>query len=197
MLVLLCVAVRQNSILLARETPAKLFSTETQHITPSNPVQANPTPQIGTPQSLSSGSLPACSPGNATRALLFLRGGDVYDPSYLGKMDVLIGGSKILRILKPDSDEARNMAKMDSVHVIDVTGLAVTPGLVDIHVHVTGGGGEKGPGSRTPAAKLSEMLQGGLSTVVGVLGTDSISLSVETLANTVAADHRLYVHRGV
>lgn len=136
--------------------------------------------------------LPGCPWGNLSDSseLLLLRGGDVYDPSPLGKRDLLIGGGKILRILKPDSSTAKALAKADDVRVLDATGLVVTPGLVDMHVHVTGGGGEAGPGSSVPAARLSEMLQGGLSTVVGVLGTDSITRPVESLANTVAGLNR-------
>jgi len=48
-------------------------------------------------------------------------------------------------------------------------------------VHITGGGGELGPASRTPEAKVNELIEGGLTTVVGVLGTDCISRSLENL----------------
>jgi beta-aspartyl-dipeptidase (metallo-type) len=51
-----------------------------------------------------------------------------------------------------------------------------------IHQHVTGGGGEAGPASRTPEAHLSQLLSAGTTTVVGVLGTDSVSRSLEGLA---------------
>ena len=48
-------------------------------------------------------------------------------------------------------------------------------------MHITGGGGELGPASRTPEAKVAELIEGGLTTVVGVLGTDCISRSLENL----------------
>jgi beta-aspartyl-dipeptidase (metallo-type) len=51
------------------------------------------------------------------------------------------------------------------------------PGFIDMHVHVCGGGGEAGPSSRTPEARLSELLLAGITTVCGILGTDSVSRS--------------------
>ena len=53
----------------------------------------------------------------------------------------------------------------------------VVPGFVDMHVHVTGGGGEAGPASRCPESQLSAFLRVGTTTVVGVCGTDSVSRS--------------------
>lgn len=50
-----------------------------------------------------------------------------------------------------------------------------------MHVHVTGGGGEKGPASRTPDSRLSEFTTNGVTTVVGLLGTDGVSRSLENL----------------
>lgn len=38
-------------------------------------------------------------------------------------------------------------------------------GFIDCHVHVTGGGGELGPESRCPEAKLSELIDAGVTTV--------------------------------
>ena len=35
------------------------------------------------------------------------------------------------------------------IEVYDINGAAVCPGIVDTHVHITGGGGEQGPVSRT------------------------------------------------
>ena len=53
----------------------------------------------------------------------------------------------------------------------------MTPGFIDMHVHVTGGGGEAGPASRCPESQLSAFLNAGITTVVGVCGTDSVSRS--------------------
>jgi len=43
----------------------------------------------------------------------------------------------------------------------------VCPGLIDQHIHITGGGGEEGPGSRIPEIMLSECLTAGITTAVG------------------------------
>ena len=55
------------------------------------------------------------------------------------------------------------------------------PGYIDLHVHITGGGGEQGPSSRVPESQLSVFLRNGITTVVGLLGTDGITRSLENL----------------
>ncbi len=60
-------------------------------------------------------------------------------------------------------------------NILDVPGCVITPGLVDMHVHIIGGGGEAGPSSCTPQSQLSNFLEAGITTVVGVLGTDCIT----------------------
>ena len=57
----------------------------------------------------------------------------------------------------------------------------VFAGFVDCQVHITGGGGDLGPASRTPEATVGALIEGGLTTVVGVLGTDCISRSLENV----------------
>ncbi len=47
-------------------------------------------------------------------------------------------------------------------NILDVPGCVVTPGLVDMHVHVLGGGGEAGPASCTPPSQLSNFLDAGI-----------------------------------
>lgn len=51
----------------------------------------------------------------------------------------------------------------------------LTPGFMDQHVHITGGGGEGGPETRCPELQLSELILCGTTSVVGVLGTDGLS----------------------
>ena len=63
----------------------------------------------------------------------------------------------------------------DGLATLDVPGCIVTPGLVDLHVHIIGGGGEAGPASCTPSSQLSNFLEAGITTVVGVLGTDCVT----------------------
>ncbi|KAK9834177.1 hypothetical protein WJX81_005973 [Elliptochloris bilobata] len=50
-----------------------------------------------------------------------------------------------------------------------------------MHIHVCGGGGEAGPASRCPEAPISALVDAGITTLVGVLGTDTVSRSQENL----------------
>ncbi|HOX19820.1 MAG TPA: beta-aspartyl-peptidase, partial [Gemmatimonadales bacterium] len=63
----------------------------------------------------------------------------------------------------------------------DFGGRRVIPGLVDGHVHLTGGGGESGPESRVPPVPLTRFTRGGVTTVVGVLGTDDVTRTTGSL----------------
>ncbi len=62
---------------------------------------------------------------------LLLKGGHVIDPknNVNGPMDVAVENGKIARV-------AANIPASEAVKTIDVSGLYVTPGLIDIHVHV-------------------------------------------------------------
>lgn len=62
---------------------------------------------------------------------LLLKGGHVIDPkNNISKpMDVAVAGGKIARV-------AENIPAAQAKRVADVAGLYVTPGLIDIHVHV-------------------------------------------------------------
>jgi beta-aspartyl-dipeptidase (metallo-type) len=101
---------------------------------------------------------------------------DVYAPESLGICDVLVGGGEILAIA-PEIPVPAGL----STKIIDGTGLKLTPGLIDLHVHLSGGGGEGGPQTRTPPPVLSQFLRAGITTVVGCLGTDGFTRSLEDL----------------
>ena len=105
-----------------------------------------------------------------------VRGGDVYAPDPIGVKDILVVGKRVIAI-----DDDIVLPESLGVSVIDAAGKQVFPGLIDPHVHVLGGGGEGGPATRTPEIKLSELFSAGITTVVGVLGTDNISRSVDAL----------------
>lgn len=69
----------------------------------------------------------------------------------------------------------------EGVPVFDAEGKFISPALIDQHVHVTGGGGEGGFSHQIPPIKAEEIIQGGVGTVVGLLGTDGTSRSIENL----------------
>jgi beta-aspartyl-dipeptidase (metallo-type) len=110
-----------------------------------------------------------------------LKNCEVYNPKYCGKQDILICFDKIVK-LAPHIE-------MEDVHVLDCEGMIAVPGLIDQHIHLTGGGGEGGFHTRTPEVQLSQLIKSGVTTVVGLLGTDSLTRSIEDLlAKTKALD---------
>ena len=60
----------------------------------------------------------------------------VYSPQYKGLCDILIAGGQI-GLVEPQL----NISGIP-VEVIDAEGKIATPGLIDRHVHVIGGGGQ-------------------------------------------------------
>jgi len=114
--------------------------------------------------------------------MILLKNLEVYSPAHLGKKDILTGGGKILSI--QDNIELPDKILQE---VIDCTGMMAVPGLIDAHVHIAGAGGEGGPATRTPELQLSHMLHAGVTTVVGCLGTDGLTRSVESVLMKVKA----------
>ena len=69
----------------------------------------------------------------------------------------------------------------------DAEGRVGVPGYFDQHVHVTGGGGEGGFIYKVPEITLRSIVEGGVTSLVGLLGTDGISRSVDNLVSKVYA----------
>lgn len=70
---------------------------------------------------------------------------------------------------------------------VDGEGMTAIPGYIDQHVHITGGGGEDGFLSQVPPLRCSEPILSGVTTLVGLLGTDGTTRSIENLvAKTLA-----------
>jgi len=65
--------------------------------------------------------------------------------------------------------------------VTDLGGRRLIPGFIDGHAHVTGGGGESGFSSRVPPVPLSGFTSAGVTSVVGVLGTDDTTRDTRAL----------------
>ena len=73
------------------------------------------------------------------------------------------------------TNKAREAAREGTpITLIDGNDLILTPGFIDSHVHVLGGGGEGGFANRTPEATMEGLTKFGVTTVVGCLGTDGI-----------------------
>lgn len=115
--------------------------------------------------------------GKGKNLIKLIKNAEVFAPKYLGKKDVLVIADKIVRI----EDHIDGYDNVPEVETFDFSGKKLLPGYIDIHMHITGGGGEQGPASRVPEAMLSQITSCGITTVVGLLGTDGITRSVENL----------------
>lgn len=111
--------------------------------------------------------------------LKLIKNGEVYNPNYLGKKDILLTGDKIGYI----GDELTIPENFVDIEIIDADGKYVVPGFIDSHVHICGGGGEGGFKTRTPEIQLTDITTGGVTTVIGVLGTDG---TTRNMANLIA-----------
>ena len=109
--------------------------------------------------------------------ITLLKNAEVYAPAYLGKKDVLVIADKVVRI----EDEIIGYEGLPEVQVFDLAGKKLLPVYIDMHMHITGGGGEQGPASRVPEAMLSQITSCGITTVLSLLGTDGVTRSVENL----------------
>jgi beta-aspartyl-dipeptidase (metallo-type) len=114
-----------------------------------------------------------------------LRNAQVFAPQSLGLKDVFIAGSKIIGVV----DAGCAFELPDGVEVVehDVLGRQLIPGLVDCHAHITGGGGEDGASTKVPAPLAETYFAAGVTSVVGLLGTDDITRSTEELLAGVRA----------
>lgn len=107
--------------------------------------------------------------------MYLLKNVDVYDPIHKGKKDIFIANDKIALVEENMELDIPDLVEIDGSELIAV------PGFIDQHVHVTGGGGEGGFHSRTPELMLSNVIKAGVTTLVGLLGTDSHTRSIENL----------------
>ena len=112
-------------------------------------------------------------------SLTLLRDAEIYDPGKRGRHDVLLGGGEILAIERKIAD-----LPLAACTVVDLAGARLVPGLIDSHVHLTGGGGESGPASRVPPVAFSALTLAGITSVVGLLGTDGTTRTIASLVAT-------------
>lgn len=102
---------------------------------------------------------------------------EVYSPDKLGRKDVVILFDKIEGLY----DKINEINPLIESEIIDGSDFIMFPGLIDAHVHISGGGGEAGFKSRTPEISYIDLLRCGITTVVGCLGTDSICRNMNNL----------------
>ena len=89
--------------------------------------------------------------------------------------EILLAGQKIEQIADKIS------CSYDGLTVVDGGGKTAVPGYIDQHVHVCGGGGEGSFITQVPPLKFSEPVKAGVTTLVGLMGTDGTTRSMRNL----------------
>ncbi|WP_341349023.1 beta-aspartyl-peptidase [Fervidicella metallireducens] len=117
--------------------------------------------------------------------MILVKNANVFAPDKLGKKDILISFNKIAYISDNIDVPGGNFPEIE---VIDAENLIAVPGIIDLHVHIIGGGGEGGYITRTPELMLTDFTLNGITTVVGCLGTDGIT---RNMANLIAKSRAL------
>jgi beta-aspartyl-dipeptidase (metallo-type) len=107
---------------------------------------------------------------------IVIENGEVHAPEPIGRTSLLILGHQLAHI--GACDDIRLPIPIER---IDASGCLVVPGLIDPHEHLTGGSGERGFRSQTPEITLSEIVSAGITTVVGCLGVDATTKTMQAL----------------
>lgn len=107
---------------------------------------------------------------------LLLKNANVFAPKPMGINDILICDEKIVAIA-PDL-----VVSVPAVlRTIDLGGKVTVPGFIDGHVHLIGGGGEGGFATRTPEVAVGKLIEAGITSVCGLLGTDAATRHIASL----------------
>lgn len=109
--------------------------------------------------------------------LTLIKNGEIYAPKYLGKKDLLIVNDKIGFI----QDSIQKPEGFVNIEVVEAEGKIIVPGFIDSHVHIIGGGGEGSYKTRTPEIQLTDATLSGITTLVGVIGTDGTTRTMASL----------------
>lgn len=110
-------------------------------------------------------------------SFVLLSNAQVFAPEPLGLCHVLVCGERVAWI----GEDAPDLPAAFEVATRDLDGQRLVPGLIDCHAHLTGGGGEAGHGTRVPPPHLSHYTTAGITSVIGLLGTDDVTRSLEAL----------------
>ena len=98
-----------------------------------------------------------------------------------GLKQVLVCAGKIVYL----GEHLPQLDDVLEVEVTDLDGARLVPGLIDAHTHLTGGGGEAGPSTRVPPLALSQITHAGVTSVIGLLGTDDLTRTPQNLLSQV------------
>jgi beta-aspartyl-dipeptidase (metallo-type) len=112
-----------------------------------------------------------------------LENADLFAPKHVGRRTLLVCCGKIVWI----GEGRPSLPGEFEVTIRDLEGRRVIPGLIDCHAHITGGGGECGYATRVPPVPLSHFTTAGITSVVGLLGTDDVTRDTGSLVATARA----------
>lgn len=115
--------------------------------------------------------------------LTLFKNAEVYTPDCFGRGCVLVAGGRIVYL----GEQAPELDSLLACETIDLDGAALVPGFIDGHVHITGGGGEDGFATQAPSVPLSQFTRHGVTSVVGLLGTDDVTRSTSNVLARVYA----------
>lgn len=102
--------------------------------------------------------------------LTLIKNAHIFAPEPLGLRHVLVAGDRVVYV----GDAVPELDARLNVDEVDANGARLIPGFIDPHAHVTGGGGEAGFETSVPAPVLTDYTRAGVTTVVGLLGTDDL-----------------------
>ncbi|HEV7923482.1 MAG TPA: amidohydrolase family protein [Thermoanaerobaculia bacterium] len=114
--------------------------------------------------------------------MLLVENAEVFAPAPLGRRSLLLAGGSIEAVGVDGGVLARCGIELET---LDAAGCLAMPGLIDPHAHLIGGSGEQGFASQTPELSASELLRGGITTVVGTLGADTSTRTMRALLGKV------------
>ncbi len=114
--------------------------------------------------------------------MLLIRNADLYDPEHKGLCDILMAAGRILSVYPAGTADPAALSGLSAdFRTVDAGGNLTMPGILDRHVHFNGAGGEGGPANRTPPLQLSSFVRAGVTSAVGMLGTDGTCRALEEL----------------
>lgn len=118
--------------------------------------------------------------------MVLFHGGKYFNGSELISADILVANGKIEFVGSVDPDIFSRWPGPNEV--IDCQNHLLLPGLVDSHVHLSGGSGEGGGFfSQSPQVLVSEFIHSGITTMVGTLGVDTTTKTMTDLLAKVKA----------
>lgn len=112
---------------------------------------------------------------------------EVYSPAALGVQQLLVAGNTIAGLADQLDIQGAEVFELDA------SGCLLVPGFVDSLAHIIGGGGEGGFTTRTSEMQFADAARAGVTTLVGVLGTDAVTRTLTNLLAKASAFNELGV----